>query len=319
MLKAFAPPAASVPPSTVQITRWSGGRPWAATTCVGTVVTSRSSMIRGLVRATKAPTRERVTAEDRVTVWCTRQPYDRALSRIEIKRGPNRNQPWPESKSGPPWPTIVRCGGRPQRAGLPEGDRGRPRAARDDRRDGRGRAAHGLGPRLHGLAQLRGRPARRAARAPPDGRVRQPDDHRARLARRDGRGPRLARAGATPPRPDLVVDRARRRRPRPDRPRRARRAVRPQPGAGAGPLRRVDGPGRRRRRAPPPGRRAGCAAPPRRHPPPPAAGRGAGGARGDRHPDRDRGHRLRAPRRRRGGEAACRSPCTPRRRCTGSR
>ena len=56
MLKAFAPPAASVPPTTVATMSQIGGIPFAATIMVGTVVTSRSSMIRGLVSATYAAT-----------------------------------------------------------------------------------------------------------------------------------------------------------------------------------------------------------------------------------------------------------------------
>ena len=59
MLKVFAPPAASVPPSTVATINQSEGIPESATTMVGTVVMSRSSMIRGLVNATKAATRDR--------------------------------------------------------------------------------------------------------------------------------------------------------------------------------------------------------------------------------------------------------------------
>ena len=49
---AFAAPAASVPPTSVQNTRSSGGMPRAARTIAGTVVTSSSSMMRGLVSAT---------------------------------------------------------------------------------------------------------------------------------------------------------------------------------------------------------------------------------------------------------------------------
>ena len=56
MLMALAPPAASVPPSTVATISHSGGTPPWATTIVGTVVTSSSSMMRGLVSATYAPT-----------------------------------------------------------------------------------------------------------------------------------------------------------------------------------------------------------------------------------------------------------------------
>ncbi len=59
MLMALAPPAASVPPMTVAAISQSDGMPLSATTMVGTVVTSRSSMIRGLVSATYPPTRER--------------------------------------------------------------------------------------------------------------------------------------------------------------------------------------------------------------------------------------------------------------------
>ena len=52
MLMALAPPAASAPPMTVATISHSGGMPCSATTIVGTVVTSSSSMIRGLVSAT---------------------------------------------------------------------------------------------------------------------------------------------------------------------------------------------------------------------------------------------------------------------------
>ena len=51
MLMALAPPAASVPPISVTITSQAGAsRRWAST-IVGTVVISSSSMIRGLVSA----------------------------------------------------------------------------------------------------------------------------------------------------------------------------------------------------------------------------------------------------------------------------
>ena len=52
MLMALAPPAARVPPTTVTAISQSDGSPRSATTIVGTVVTSSSSMIRGLVSAT---------------------------------------------------------------------------------------------------------------------------------------------------------------------------------------------------------------------------------------------------------------------------
>jgi hypothetical protein len=52
MLMALAPPAARVPPTTVQAISHTGGRPRWATIMVGTVVTSSSSMMRGLVSAT---------------------------------------------------------------------------------------------------------------------------------------------------------------------------------------------------------------------------------------------------------------------------
>ena len=52
MLMALAPPAASVPPMTVATISHTDGIPRSATTMVGTVVTSSSSMIRGLVSAT---------------------------------------------------------------------------------------------------------------------------------------------------------------------------------------------------------------------------------------------------------------------------
>ena len=52
MLMALAPPAASEPPSTVATTSHRSGTPPSATNMTGTVVTSSSSMILGLVRAT---------------------------------------------------------------------------------------------------------------------------------------------------------------------------------------------------------------------------------------------------------------------------
>jgi hypothetical protein len=51
MLMAFAPPAARVPPKTTAAISQIDGIPPAARTMVGTVVTSSSSMIRGLVSA----------------------------------------------------------------------------------------------------------------------------------------------------------------------------------------------------------------------------------------------------------------------------
>ncbi len=52
MLMALAPPAANVPPITVAAISHSDGRPRSATIIVGTVVTSSSSMMRGLVSET---------------------------------------------------------------------------------------------------------------------------------------------------------------------------------------------------------------------------------------------------------------------------
>ena len=59
MLMALAPPAANVPPMTVATISQADGRPACATIIVGTVVTSSSSMMRGFVSATYAPTRAR--------------------------------------------------------------------------------------------------------------------------------------------------------------------------------------------------------------------------------------------------------------------
>ena len=55
MLNALAPPAASVPPTSVQRTSAVDGQPRSASTIVGTVVISSSSMMRGLVSARYAP------------------------------------------------------------------------------------------------------------------------------------------------------------------------------------------------------------------------------------------------------------------------
>ena len=52
MLMALAPPAARAPPTRVATMRVTEGMPRWATTMVGRVVTSSSSMIRGLVSAT---------------------------------------------------------------------------------------------------------------------------------------------------------------------------------------------------------------------------------------------------------------------------
>jgi hypothetical protein len=51
-LRAFADPAARVPPVSVQAISHSGGRPRWARSIAGIVVISRSSMTRGLVSAT---------------------------------------------------------------------------------------------------------------------------------------------------------------------------------------------------------------------------------------------------------------------------
>ena len=51
MLMALAPPAARLPPTSVASTSHPDGIPRSATTIVGTVVTSKSSMMRGLVSA----------------------------------------------------------------------------------------------------------------------------------------------------------------------------------------------------------------------------------------------------------------------------
>jgi hypothetical protein len=54
----LADPAASVPPTSVATSVTVDGQPRAASTMTGTVVTSSSSMIRGLVNATYARTTE---------------------------------------------------------------------------------------------------------------------------------------------------------------------------------------------------------------------------------------------------------------------
>jgi hypothetical protein len=54
--KAFALPADSVPPTTVASTSHNGGTSRAARNMTGTVVSSSSSMMRGFVSATYAPT-----------------------------------------------------------------------------------------------------------------------------------------------------------------------------------------------------------------------------------------------------------------------
>jgi hypothetical protein len=51
MLNVLAPPAASVPPISVTAISPHDGHPPSASTIVGTVVISRSSMMRGLVSA----------------------------------------------------------------------------------------------------------------------------------------------------------------------------------------------------------------------------------------------------------------------------
>jgi hypothetical protein len=56
---AFAPPAASAPPTSVVTMRRNGGTPSWARTMVGSVVMRSSSTMRGLVSATKPPTRLR--------------------------------------------------------------------------------------------------------------------------------------------------------------------------------------------------------------------------------------------------------------------
>ena len=65
ILAALAPPADNVPPARVATTVQSEGHPPAATTMVGTVVTRSSSIIRGLVRATRAPARARTPGTTR--------------------------------------------------------------------------------------------------------------------------------------------------------------------------------------------------------------------------------------------------------------
>src|SRR4051794_5174175 len=107
MFMALAPPAANVPPSTVQMTNRRGGRPCAATTWVGTVVTSSSSMIRGLVSATNAPARERAAWADRGTVWCTRQTLGPVPLRNRNGTVRTRCDPGGPSYSHPVrWPRI---------------------------------------------------------------------------------------------------------------------------------------------------------------------------------------------------------------------
>jgi hypothetical protein len=63
-LKTLALAAAKHPPTMVSRTRSSGGTPPAARNIAGTVVTSSSSMIRGLVRFTYAETTSRVVTAD---------------------------------------------------------------------------------------------------------------------------------------------------------------------------------------------------------------------------------------------------------------
>src|SRR5436190_735858 len=63
MLMALAPPAARAPPTSVATIRPTAGMPLLATTIVGRVVTRSSSMMRGLVSATYAPTRDLTSKE----------------------------------------------------------------------------------------------------------------------------------------------------------------------------------------------------------------------------------------------------------------
>ena len=63
MLMALAPPAARAPPMRVATIRPTGGMPLSATTMVGRVVTSSSSMMRGLVSATYAAARDLTSKE----------------------------------------------------------------------------------------------------------------------------------------------------------------------------------------------------------------------------------------------------------------
>jgi hypothetical protein len=64
-LKTLAAPAARVPPIRVKSSSSQVGQPSAASIIAGTVVTSRSSMIRGLVSARYAPTRARTADGNR--------------------------------------------------------------------------------------------------------------------------------------------------------------------------------------------------------------------------------------------------------------
>src|SRR3954470_16162524 len=77
---AFAAPAAIVPPTSVQKTSFSGGTPRAARNMAGTVVTSSSSMMRGLVSATYAETRSR-------TVGVVEAVVEAAVSRASVGGG----------------------------------------------------------------------------------------------------------------------------------------------------------------------------------------------------------------------------------------
>src|SRR5439155_21255766 len=93
MLAALAPPAAREPPTRVVSTSQPDGRPRAATTMVGTVVTRRSSTMRGLVRARYPRRRARGAAGARVAI--EDRQYDDPLICSKVAPSPVRGRPPP--------------------------------------------------------------------------------------------------------------------------------------------------------------------------------------------------------------------------------
>src|SRR5665213_1168339 len=133
MLNAFAPPAASVPPTRVTTMSHRLGKPFAATIIVGTVVTSSSSMMRGFVRA-RYPLRTSVVEKEEVAETVTGILYE-ARKYLGWRCARLASSPRDGSGISLVRPRVV-----------PLDDRHHPHR--------RGRSPHGIGARVPGLAHL---------------------------------------------------------------------------------------------------------------------------------------------------------------------
>ena len=208
MLMALAPPAASVPPMTVATISQSDGRP----ACGHDHRRHRGDE----QQLDDARLGERHVRPDSGTERDAQGSCRRCHDGATVERNRRSSTirppivPTPVWMARRPWTYHRRRAAPPPlAAGLSAHHPLRPARAGVHHRHRRRRPADRLRARLLGLADVRAGQVRRSAPVPPDGRVREPVDHRLGVAGRDPGGPRLARPRASPARPHVALGRTR--------------------------------------------------------------------------------------------------------------